>query len=95
MNRDQAQGKLTAYAIIRAAIVQDADAGVLLINDAAAIPDHLDPNLAPALHRHGVRPARALLSASGYDMRLTLRQIDSWIDEASRALAAAEGKAAL
>jgi hypothetical protein len=95
MNRDQAQGKLTAYAIIRAAIVQDADAGVLLINNAAAIPDHLDPNLAQLCIDMAFASARALLSASGYDMRLTLRQIDSWIDEASRALAAAEGKAAL
>ena len=43
--RELAQSRLTAYAVIRAAIAQDTDTGVLLINNAATVPDHLDSKL--------------------------------------------------
>ena len=92
---DQARGKLTAYAIIRAAIAQDADAGVLLINNAATVPDHLDRKLVQLCIDMAFASSRVLLSANGYNVAETLRVIDIWIDEASRSLAAAEGKAAL
>jgi hypothetical protein len=92
--RDQAQGKLAAYAVIRAAIAQDADAGVLLINNAASVPDHLDRNMVQLCIDMAFASARALLSANGYNVAETLRVIDTWIDEAARSLAAAEGTAA-
>jgi len=38
--------------------------------------------------------SRAPLSANGYNVAETLRVIDTWMDEAARSLAAAEGQVA-
>lgn len=46
--RELAQSRLTGYAVIRVAIAQDTDTGVLLINNAATVPDHLDGKAAKA-----------------------------------------------
>ncbi|MGP8008322.1 MAG: hypothetical protein ACLP2J_14995 [Acidimicrobiales bacterium] len=92
--RELAQSRLTAYAVIRAAIAQDTDTGVLLINNTATVPDHLDGQLVQLCISRASASSRALLSANGYNVAETLRVIDTWMDEAARSLAAAEGQVA-
>jgi hypothetical protein len=80
----EARGRLTAYALIRAAIANDANAGVLIIDQAATTPGKADAGLSQLAIDMAFASARALLSANGYDVPTTLKLIDGWIDEASR-----------
>jgi hypothetical protein len=84
----EARAQLTAYALIRAAIVGDADAGVLIINQSATTPGKVDAGLSQLAIDMAFGSARALLSANGYDVAETLAVVDRWIDDAERRAAA-------
>jgi hypothetical protein len=69
--------RIPAYALLRAAVAQDADAAVLLVDQArkAGTLDLLVFNVAHVA-------ARAMLGVEGYDVAKVLRVLDSWMDEA-------------
>ena len=69
--------RMPAYALLRAAVARDADAAVLLVDQArkAGTLDLLAFNVAHVA-------ARAMLGAEGYDVAKVLRVLDAWIDEA-------------
>jgi hypothetical protein len=79
---------MPAYALLRAAVAQDADAAGLLVGQArkAGTLDLLVFNVAHVA-------ARAMLGAEGYDVARVLRVLDSWMDEVGMvaALSAARG----
>jgi hypothetical protein len=66
--------RIPAYALLRAAVAQDADAAVLLVDQArkAGTLDLLVFNVAQVA-------ARAMLGAEGYDVAKVVRVLDSWM----------------
>lgn len=78
--------RIPAYALLRAAVAQDADAAVLLVDQArkAGTLDLLVFNVA----------ARAMLGAEGYDIAKVLQVLDSWMDEAVHGVQCPPGRTA-
>ena len=81
--------RIPAYALLRAAVAQDADAAVLLVDQArkAGTLDLLAFNVAHVA-------ARAMLGAEGYDVAKVLRVLDSWMDEAVHGVQRPPGRTA-
>ena len=81
--------RIPAYALLRAAVAQDADAAVLLVDQArkAGTLDLLVFNVAHVA-------ARAMLGAEGYDITKVLRVLDSWMDEAVHGVHCPPGRTA-
>ena len=81
--------RIPAYALLRAAVAQDADAAVLLVDQArkAGTLDLLVFNVAHVA-------ARATLGAEGYDVAKVLRVLDSWMDEAVQGVQCPPGRMA-
>jgi len=81
--------RIPAYALLRAAVAHDADAAVLLVDQArkAGTLDLLVFNVAHVA-------ARAMLGAEGYDVAKVLRVLDSWMDEAIHGVQCPPGRTA-
>ena len=81
--------RIPAYALLRAAVAQDADAAVLLVDQArkAGTLDLLVFNVAHVA-------ARAMLGAEGYDVAKVLQVLDSWMDEAVHGVQCPPGRTA-
>ena len=86
------RGESTAHTrlrVLRAAVAQDADAAVLLV-DQARKAGNLDLLVFNVAHV----AARAMLGAEGYDVAKVLRVLDSWMDEAVHGVQCPPGRTA-
>ena len=81
--------RIPAYALLRAAVAQDADAAVLLV-DQARKAGTLDLLVFNVVHV----AARAMLGAEGYDVAKVLQILDSWMDEAVHGVQSPSGRTA-
>jgi hypothetical protein len=70
--------RMPAYALLRAAVAQDADAAVLIVTEARKAGT-LDRLVFSVVHL----AARAMLGAEGWDVPKVLRVIDEWMDQAA------------
>jgi hypothetical protein len=77
---------LAAVSLVRAAVVNDRDRGMLIINQHGGNTSRQTAVFVIALAHTA---ARMMLSASGYNLERTLETLDAWADEyATRAQAA-------
>jgi len=69
---------LAAVSLIRAAVADDADSGLLIMSEHGALAD-------PEIRRFALALAgvatRALLSVNGYNIERTVRLLDTWAAE--------------
>lgn len=81
--------RIPAYALLRACVIQDQDAALLLVDQArqAGSLDLLVFNVAYVA-------ARAMLSAEAYDMAKVLAALDHWLQVASSGVPGPKGQAA-
>ncbi len=84
---------LAAVSLIRAAIADDTDSGILIMSEhGGRQPGPEDKKAAQFMMALAAVSARALLSAHGYNVERTLKVLDTWATEYAGDLAAADDR---
>ena len=81
------RARVPAYALLRAAVLQDRDVAVHLVAEAQA--EGRLPDLVFAVAHLA---ARAMLATEGYDTAKVLRIVDGWLETAAHGVPAPHGR---